>query len=110
MSIVSLLNQIKNDEIVLPATHRYFVWDEKQILKCVQYEINQSWEKNNGLIGVYLNNIKDQNQKTDVKGADPFVKLKYTGIKTYDWVDDNGYANLGDWVEVAYQRAQNRKK
>lgn len=33
MSIVSLLNQIKNDEIVLPATQRHFVWDEKQILK-----------------------------------------------------------------------------
>ena len=50
----------------------------------VQYEINQSWKKKNGLIGVYLNNIKDQKQKTDIKGADPFVKLKYTGIKTYD--------------------------
>ena len=33
MSIVSLLNQIKSDEIVLPATQREFVWSEKQILK-----------------------------------------------------------------------------
>jgi uncharacterized protein with ParB-like and HNH nuclease domain len=33
MSIVSILNQIKNDEIVLPATQRAFVWKENQILK-----------------------------------------------------------------------------
>jgi uncharacterized protein with ParB-like and HNH nuclease domain/5-methylcytosine-specific restriction endonuclease McrA len=33
MSIVSILNQIKNDEIVLPATQRNFVWSENQILK-----------------------------------------------------------------------------
>jgi len=33
MSIISLLNQIRNDEIVLPATQRNFVWEEKQILK-----------------------------------------------------------------------------
>lgn len=33
MSIVALLNQIRNDEIVLPATQRSFVWNEKQIQK-----------------------------------------------------------------------------
>lgn len=33
MSIMSILNQIKNDEIVLPATQREFVWQERQILK-----------------------------------------------------------------------------
>jgi len=33
MSIVSILNQIRNDEIVLPATQRVFVWNENQIQK-----------------------------------------------------------------------------
>ncbi len=33
MSIVSILNQIRNDEIVLPATQRNFIWSENQILK-----------------------------------------------------------------------------
>ena len=33
MSIVSILNQVKNDEIVLPATQRNFAWSENQILK-----------------------------------------------------------------------------
>jgi 5-methylcytosine-specific restriction endonuclease McrA len=32
-SIITLLNQIKNDEIVLPAIQRSFVWDTKRIYK-----------------------------------------------------------------------------
>jgi uncharacterized protein with ParB-like and HNH nuclease domain len=31
MSTFALLNQIKEDEIVLPAIQRDFVWDEDQI-------------------------------------------------------------------------------
>lgn len=74
----------------------------------VHYEINQSWEKKNGLIGVYIHNMKDQDRRTEKKGDNPFVKLGYKGIKTYDWVNDNGYENLGKWIEAAYERAQNR--
>ena len=76
----------------------------------VQYEINQSWDRGNGLIGIHIHNLKDQNGRTDIKGGDIFVKMGYKGIRTYDWVNDNGYGNLGDWVEAAYQRAQNRQK
>jgi len=78
--------------------------------KWVQYEINKSWEKGNGLIGIYIHELNDQDGKKDIKGQDPFVKLGYKGIRTYDWVDDNGYENLGDWVESAYERAQRRQK
>jgi len=78
--------------------------------KYVQYEINQSWDKGNGLIGINIHNQKDQDENTDVKVLDPFNNLGYTGIKIYDWVNDNGYQNLGDWVESAYNRAQNRRK
>lgn len=76
--------------------------------KYVQYEINQNWDRGNGLIGIYIHNLKDRNGKTDIKGTDPFVKLGYKGIRTYNWVSDNGYENLGDWVEAAYERAQRR--
>ena len=78
--------------------------------KWVEYEIKQSWEKGNGLIGIYIHHCKDQNGKTDIQGKDPFVKLDYKNIKTYDWINNNGYKNLGDWVEAAYQQAQNRRK
>ena len=76
----------------------------------VQYEINKSWERGNGIIGVYIHNIKDQHRTTDVPGEDPFVKLGYTGIQTFDWINNDGRSELGNWVEEAYQRAQKRKK
>jgi hypothetical protein len=75
--------------------------------KYVQYEIKKSWEKGNGLIGIYIHKVNDRDDKTDTKGADPFAG-RYTGIKTYDWMDDDGYKNLGDWVESAYQQPQKR--
>lgn len=76
--------------------------------KYVQYEIEQSWERGNGLIGIYIHKMKDKNGNRDTAGSSPFAG--YTGIKTYDWVDDDGYENLGDWVEAAYDRAQQRSK
>jgi hypothetical protein len=74
----------------------------------VQYEINQSWGKKNGLIGIYIHKLKTMSGNTSFKGNDPFVRLGYKGIYTYDWVTDNGYANLGYWVESAYKRALSR--
>jgi hypothetical protein len=76
----------------------------------VRYEIQHSWDTNNGLIGVYVHNIKDSNGRTDAMGGDPFQAMGWNGFYTYDWVNDNGYQNLGDWIEQAYARAQNRKK
>ena len=75
----------------------------------VLYEIVQSWNRGNGVLGIYVHNIKDQNQKTTTKGANPFdnVTLGDDGtklsskVKTYNWVSDDGYNKLGDWVESA---------
>lgn len=69
----------------------------------VTYEIEQSLEKGNGLIGIYIHNIKDSDSKTDSKGLDPFIELGIKNVKTYNWVNDDGYTNLGDWVESAGQ-------
>ena len=74
----------------------------------VDYEIKQSWKRGNGLIGVYIHNIEDRSGLTDTKGNDPFVANGYKGIKTYDWVYDDGYSNLGDWVDAAFERAKRR--
>jgi hypothetical protein len=77
----------------------------------VDYEITQSWAKNNGLLGVYIHNLKDSSQKTDTKGANPFSKWtfkrgdKVVSIPTYDWVSDDGYKNLGTWIENAAREA-----
>jgi hypothetical protein len=77
----------------------------------VRYEIQKSWDRGNGLIGIYIHNVKDmKTELPSLRGEDPFVKLGFTGIHTYDWVNDDGYNNLGIWVEQAAQRAALRKK
>lgn len=67
----------------------------------VQYEIEKSIERGNGLFGIYIHNVKDSNGNTDLKGTNP---LPYN-YPTYDWVNDSGYSNLGTWVDRAYDHA-----
>ena len=81
----------------------------------VKYEIKESYKRGNGLLGVYIHNIKDKYGYTDTKGENPFdyIYIERDGEKvyfsemypTYDWVNDDGYNNLGDWVEESAQEA-----
>lgn len=68
----------------------------------VQEEIEQSEKRGNGLFGIFIHNIKNFDQQTDYKGTNP-LPWKYA---TYDWVYDDGYNNLGKWVDAAYDQAQ----
>lgn len=77
----------------------------------VHYEIDQSHKRGNGLLGIYIHNVKDSDGKTDSKGANPFSShsLKDSNgnavtVPTYDWVNDNGYNNLGSWIEAAAKK------
>ena len=66
-----------------------------------------------GLLGVYIHNIKDNKGFIDIKGKNPFeywyitengVEKYFSQLyKTYDYINDNGYQNLGDWIEEAAQ-------
>ena len=83
--------------------------------KYVIYEIKRSYARGNGLLGVYIHKLKDKDGKVDYKGKNPFDNLyiEKDGRKvylseiypTYDWVDDDGYNNFGDWVEKAAKKA-----
>lgn len=83
--------------------------------KWVKYEIKKSHEEGKGLLGVYIHNIEDKDERTDKKGntffgeidKDEDDKSVYFGqlYPTYDWVNDDGYNNLGDWVEEAAKKA-----
>lgn len=67
----------------------------------VKYEIDQSIARGNGLLGIRIHNIKDREGKTDTWGANPLP----AGYAVYDWVNDSGYARLGEWVEAAAKKA-----
>lgn len=73
----------------------------------IDYEIRKSFERKNGLLGIYIHNLKNQFGKTDFKGKNPFTDvLTYFGpsVRTYDWTYDDGYDNFGKWVEDAYKQ------
>lgn len=70
----------------------------------VNYEIQKSIEKQNGLLGVYIHNVKDQRGYTCYKGASPFNGLLSYSYH-YDWIVDSGYINMGSWIERAAKQA-----
>lgn len=82
----------------------------------VGYEISQSYKLGKGIVGVRIHNLKNREGKTDSSGNNPldlwkvtengFDKLLSSIYKTYDYVSDNGYNNLGNWIETAAKVAR----
>jgi hypothetical protein len=82
--------------------------------KWVRYELQKSFERGNGLLGVHIHNINDWEQKTDSVGDAYFGVLGkdangndvyFASIaNTYDWVTDDGYNNFSNWVEQAAKK------
>ena len=80
----------------------------------VQYEICESIRRGNGIIGIYINAIKDMNYGISPKGNTHTVIGTYdNGTKAYfdsvadaiyDYINDNGYKNLGNWIEVSAKK------
>ena len=87
------------------------IGSETSSRKYVQYELQKSFEKGNGIIGVFIHKLKDRDEKTSSKGDTTFGELGkgkdgssvyfFQIAKTYDYVDNDGYENLGDWIEEA---------
>lgn len=63
----------------------------------VKYEIEQSIARGNGLLGVRIEKIKNEDGETDDAGTNP-LRSSYP---VYLWNKDDGYENFGDWVEKA---------
>jgi len=104
-------NQLKGTSVTV-----VLIGSETSERPYVGYEIKQSHSKGNGLLGIYIHNIRDDSGRTDPKGKNPFDSWWIThenGTKTYlssiyrtfDWVNDNGRDNIGEWIEAAAARA-----
>ena len=66
----------------------------------VQYEIDHSKAKGNGLLGIDVSKIEDLNKNTSERcGQIP------EGYDFYCWNRDDGYHNMGDWIEKAAKDA-----
>ena len=98
----------------------------------VQYEIGRSVARGNGLLGIYIHELRDKNIWTNLfgfRGSNPFEGFYVDGasrsmdpldrfgdwlndrkllshiVPTYDWVGDDGYTNFARWVERAARAA-----
>lgn len=99
-----IVDQLKNTSVTVVLIGAKT--SERDWIDC---EIRKSWERGNGLVGVRIHNMKDQDGKTDIAGDNPLDQVaisdgtKLSGIfKTYDWVTNDGRANLGKWIEEAF--------
>jgi hypothetical protein len=77
----------------------------------VKYEILRSLRRHNAIVAVRVNRIKNQDGRMCRKGRNPLndiivtqagrqVRLS-TLCPVYDWTADDGFNNLGKWVEKA---------
>lgn len=80
----------------------------------VQYEICQSINKGNALIGVYINNLKDLSGNTSTAcnrhtciGYNNNNPIYFDSIAPiYDYCHDDGYNNFNHWVELAVKNTR----
>jgi hypothetical protein len=69
--------------------------------KYINYEIDKSLERGNGLVAVQIHHFKDQYGETGSPGAIP-SQIKANGFKAYKYTDKDALAR---WIEEAAQIA-----
>lgn len=74
----------------------------------VKYEIEQSYKKGNGLVGITIHNVNDPLTGTDYAGQNPFARVNDSNgkalslsVPVYDWINNSGRDNIGTWIENA---------
>ena len=82
----------------------------------VQYEIRKSLERGNAIIGVKINNLKDMNSgRTSAlcnlhtcvgrwSSTGNLIYFDEISDGIYDYVNHNGYENMGSWIENAAKK------
>ena len=79
------------------------------------YEIERSYKLKKENVAIDIHRVKDPRMGADSQGRNP---LEYWGIdrngrrttfdeiySSYDWVLENGYDNIGNWIETAARAA-----
>lgn len=76
------------------------VGEETCSSKWVAHEIEKSKDRGNGLLGIDISKIRDFDGNTSERcGRIP------EGYDFYFWNNDDGYNNMGDWIENAAKAA-----
>ncbi len=78
----------------------------------VKYELERSVSVGNGLLAIYIDQIKDLRGYTSYRGPNILEQWHVPDsrggrvwlsqlYRTHDWIGDDGYAHFGQWVEQA---------
>lgn len=103
--------QFKNTSVTV-----VLIGSETHSRKWVNYEIEKSIEKDKGLLGIRIHQLRNKRGQTDSRGPNPldnhYVETRFgrkqpasSHYKTYDWVRNRGRVNIGNWVEEAAKLA-----
>lgn len=65
----------------------------------VKYEIKKSQEKGNGILGIDISKIKDLQGNTTERCN--YKSILPNGCAFYLWFKEEGYCNIGKWIENA---------
>lgn len=113
-SAVAVKNMI-NNALKGTSVTAVLIGAETSTRKWVKYEVKESYLRGNGLLGIYIHNIKDNNGREDTIGNHSFDLGKDRNgnsvyfeqlYPVYHWKNDDGYSNFGKWVEKAAKAAQ----
>jgi hypothetical protein len=104
-----------DDQLVGTSVTVILIGSETNQRDFIKYELEQSWKRGNGILGIYIHQCKDKDGKTCSKGNNTFgdiftssdvnKKYFYERFETYDWIDNDGYNNMGQWIETAAKKA-----
>lgn len=76
-----------NDQLEMRSCVVVLIGETTANRKWINYEIEQAYKKNKGLVGIYIHNLKDKNSNQSNKGKNPFDYVyDYKGNKLSDHV------------------------
>jgi len=94
------LKRLINDGLDYTSVTVVLIGAETASRKWVDYEIEQSIKRGNGLLGIYIDQIKDHDGNTSRRGAIP-KRLSDAGAPVHAWDREK----FGAWVEAAAKKA-----
>jgi hypothetical protein len=108
----SVIRKMINQGLYGTSVTAVLIGNETWKRKWVNYEIEQSFNRCNGILGIYIHNLKNNSKVRDKKGKNPF-NYHYTPenicfsdfFNCYDWKYDKGSEFFRDWVEEAAKDA-----
>ncbi len=91
------IKKLIDDALVNTSVTLVCVGSETANRKYINYEIDQSIARGNGLLAVQIHHLQDRNRNTDPAGAIP-KKITDGGYKAYKYDDSD---SLARWIEAA---------